>query len=314
MRYIILIFSIFMFLGTAVPKASAQQEGIALVVNEDAITFSDLNQRLHMVIVSSGLPDNQDIRSKLLPQVVASLVEEQIKLQEARALEISISTKETDGGFATIAQQNNMSTEQFKAMVKQTGIHIATMERQIRAQIAWSKVVQKKIRPQITVTDTDIDAELSHLASSKGMSQYLLAEIFLPIEAPEEETEIRQLSARLLAEMKKGAPFSRIAQQFSKAPGAAQGGDIGWVGQSQLSSELVSALKGLAVNNISQPIRTPTGYHILFLRDKREITDETLPSREDVMNIIGTERLERKARRYLLDLKSSAFVDNRIGS
>ncbi len=293
----------------------AREEGIAAVVNEDAISFSDLNDRMTMIIASSGLPDSEEIRQKLAQQVINSLIEEQLKLQEARSAEINVDEEEIQKGLATIAQQNQIPVDKFEAMIKGSGINIATMHRQIESQIAWTKVVQAKIRPKITVTDTDIDSRFAQLASNKGEVEYRLAEIFLPVDTPESEADTRQLAQNLVKEIKSGkAPFFKLAQQFSKAAGAAQGGDMGWVQHSQIAEELSEGAQKLTKNEVSAPIRSISGYHILHLLDQREISDETLPTREQVMSIIGTERLERLQRRYLLDLKSAAFVENRVGS
>lgn len=294
--------------------SQAQSEGIAAVVNADAISESDMNDRLNMVLVTSGLPNNAEVRSKLAPQVIGSLIEEQIKLQEARALEIEVPSEEIEQGFATIAQQNNIPPDKFKDVLKQSGINIDTMRRQIESQIAWSKVVQKKLRPQVIVSDNDIDAVLDRLSSNKGLTEYLLAEIFLPVDDPQAENDTRQLAQKLSSEIKKGAPFFKLAQQFSKAAGAAQGGDMGWIQQAQLPEELAQSAQQLEKDAASDPIRSLSGYHILYLRDKRQISDETMPGRDQVMTQIGLERLERLQRRYLLDLKSAAFIENRVGS
>ena len=87
---------------------------------------------------------------------------------------------------------------------------------------------------------------------------------------------------------------------------------MGWVQQGQLAEELEQALAGMQQGQVSAPIRSQSGYHILLLREKRVISEETLPSEEEMMNIIGTQRLERMQRRHLQDLKTAAFIENRV--
>jgi peptidyl-prolyl cis-trans isomerase SurA len=301
-------------LSLAAP-VNANQEGIAAVVNQDVISMSDLNDRTTLIIVSSGLPNTQDIRTKLTKQVMEGLIEEQLMLQEAERREIKISDSEVQQGFAALAQQNKISPEEFQKAVQQSGVNLATMRRQIRAQMGWSKVIQKAMRPRVTITDSDIDEYLARIASNKGKEEYLLAEIMLPVDTPEQENDVRQLAAKLVSEMRAGkAPFSKVAQQFSKAPGAPTGGDLGWMKQGQLPQELEAPLAYLQPKQMTDPIRTTNGYHILLLRDRRAITDETLPTREAATNTIGLQRLERLQRGYLMDLKSSAFIENRVQS
>ncbi len=292
---------------------AARSESIAVVVNEDAITLSDVNDRMALIIASSGLPNSKDIREKLQLQIIGALVDEQIRLQEARRLDLKITQAEIDQGFATIAQQNNFSPDEFRGMIRKGGLNIKTMEDQIRAQLAWSKVVQAKLRPQVVVSDGDIDNHLERLTANTGKPEYLLSEIFMPVEKPDEEAQTRQLAQKLVQEIRSGkAQFFKVAQQFSKSAGAPQGGDLGWIAQGQLQQELDQILPRIEAGQVSDPVRTASGYHILNVREQRMIAPENLPTREDVMASLGLQRLERLQRRYLLDLKSAAFIENRL--
>ena len=312
-----ILFIVFIGFGLLVhPRfvEAARSESIAMVVNEQAITMSDVNDRMALIIASSGLPNTQDIRDKLMPQILGSLVDERVRMQEAQRLELEVTQPEIDQGFATIAQQNNMTAEDFRKMIARGGLNIATMEDQIRAQIAWGKVIQAKLRPQIVVSDSDIDNYLERLRNNTGQPEYLISEIFLPVGHPDEQAQTQQLALKLVQEIRQGeAPFEKIAQQFSKSPGASQGGDIGWIAGGQLQTELDKKLPVIGKGNVSDPIRTPSGYYILNIRDQRLVTAESLPGRDEVMSTIGVQRLERLQRRYLMDLKSAAFIENRLG-
>ena len=105
--------------------------------------------------------------------------------------------------------------------------------------------------------------------------------------------------------------FPALARQFSKAAGAAQGGDIGWVSAGQLPAEIEAELPASKPGTLIGPIKTPAGLHILLVREKRTRSEENLPNREAITQKIGMERLERMQRRYFLDLRSSAFLENR---
>lgn len=293
--------------------AYAQQENIAIVVNQDAITTWDLNDRLSMVITSSGLPNTPDVRKNLTPQVVNSMIEEQIKMQEARNLGIRITEEDIQSGLRAIAEQNNMPPEDFLKMIESNGINIDTMKRQIRAQIAWTKVIQSELRPEIKISEKDINSAIARLEASLGQKEYLLSEIFLPVEKAEDENEIRKLANQLANDIRaQKVPFFKVAQQFSKAAGAFNGGDLSWVQESQLTKELVSPIKQLSKGQITYPIRASNGYHILLLRDQRVISEENIPDRDAVMNALGTQRLERLQQRHYLDLRATAFVENRV--
>jgi peptidyl-prolyl cis-trans isomerase SurA len=303
------------FLLIAIPAHAAdgsREEGIVATVNEDAITASDLNNRLRLVMASSGMPDQPELRAKFAPQILNVLVEERLKLQEAARDGITVSEQDIDRGFADVAGQNKLTAEQFAGLLAKQGLKPATLRDQIKAQMAWGAVITKKLRPQVEVTDSEVDAELARLEKNIGKNQYLVAEIFLPVDSPKDEPAVKQVADRithLLTE--EHAPFPRVANQFSQSASAARGGDIGWIEQGQLPEQVDQLLATMKPGDLSQPIRTLAGYTIVLLRDKRVVTKETLPSNDDVRQQIGLSRLDRLQRSYLLDLKSSSFIDLR---
>lgn len=292
--------------------AHAGRESIAATVNEEAITTSDVDDRMKLMVVSSGLPASEDLRAKLRPQVVNMLIDERLKMQEAARNDISIKPEDIAGGFETLAKQNNMSAKQFRTVLSAKGIPVSTLERQIESQLAWVQVVQKTLRPQVMVSNADVDDRLRRMEASVGQTEYLLAEIFLAVEDRKSEAEKKGLAARLVTEIReRPAPFQAVARQFSQSASAARGGDLGWVSESQLDPAVAQALKGMAKSSVGAPVRSAAGYHILLLREKRSITKDSLPPREQVMNMVGTDALERLARRRLRDLRDSAFIETR---
>lgn len=303
----------FLCLSGGLRPANAASEKIAATVNDDAVTVSDVEDRMHLILVSSGLPENAEMRSKLKAQVLDTLIEERLRMQEAGRLEIAVTPEEIEKGLATVAAQNNVDVGRFKAMLAAGRINIRTLRDQIESQLAWTQVIQKKLRPQVTIGEADVDERMARLSASVGKTEYLLAEIFLPVESSKDEAQARQLGQRLVAEMReRGAPFPAVARQFSRAAGAARGGDLGWIRAGQLPEALDSAVSKLEKGRITDPVRSANGYHILLLREKRTIAKETLPTREQVLNQIGIEHLDRLQRRYLLDLRSAAFIETRV--
>ena len=297
----------------AVAAPVAAMESIAVVVNDDVISMTDVNDRLRLIMISSGFPDKDEVKQRLLPQIIASLVDEQLMLQEARKEEIAVTQEQVEGGFQQLASQNKSTPEIFKKMLSQGNINPATLERQIKAQIGWSMVVQKKFRSQVNINDNDIDDFIGRIKVDTGKQEFLTSEIMVPIEKPEQETEAKKLVNNIVKTVKANqAPFGRMAQQFSKAPGAQQGGTLGWIQAGQLPPDLDAALITLEQGQISQPIRTSSGYHLLFVQAKRTITEESIPGRDQVRSIIGTQRLERMQARHLMNLKSIAFIENRV--
>lgn len=292
---------------------ATNKEGIAIVVNQDAITYSDVIDRIRLIASSTGLPLNAETEAKLRPQIINVLVDETLKMQEAKALGIKVEGKDIDAGFNAIASQNNFTPEQFKKILQAQGVNPMTLRDQIASQIAWAKIVQKKIRPRVEIMDSDIDAELKKLQKDIGQIQYRVSEIFIPLTDPRKENAARQFTTRVVEELRKRPEaFPKAAQQLSQTPQAANGGDLGFVSLDQMPKEIAAAIPTLVENSISSPIKTLNGFHIITVRGTRTITANDLPSREAILQRLGNEKLERGARRYLQDMTSSAFIETRL--
>lgn len=256
---------------TATKKAPAGQRiGIAAVVNDDIITFSDIEDRIHLY--SLGAPRNlpEEAKQKILQQSIYRLIDEKLQMQEAKSLNITPTDKEVEDGFAMLAAQNKVTPEQFSQGLKQAGVNLQTIYDQIRAELAWTQVVRRKLRPQIVISESEIDTEFDRLQRSSGRIEYRIAEIFLSFDGEASEKNAREQIERLAKEINKGRPFSQAAREFSEAPGAATGGDLGWIEDGVLPSELNNAVAALKPGQLSEPVRTAKGYHLLFLRDMRQ--------------------------------------------
>ena len=286
--------------------------GIAATVNKDAISKSDLNDRMRLIFASSGIKNTKQNSAKLRPQALNSLIEEQLKLQEAARQNLTVSQEEIDNGFAALAGQNKLNTEQFSAVLKQQGIPKSTLLSQVKSQIAWTKVIGSILRPQIDVSENDVNAKMQRVKESMGKAEYLTSEIFLPVNTNEEEEKTKQLAQKLIEEIKAGrATFDTIAAQFSKSSGAAENGSLGWVQDGQLPKELDLVVSSLSEGQISPPVRGLSGFHILTVTQRRAVSGATIPTQDEILNSIGLERLERLQQRYLSDIKSAAFIDHR---
>lgn len=253
----------------AAKAAPGSRIGIAVLVNDDVITFSDIENRMRLYML--GAPPNlpEEARQKLLQQTIYRLVDEKLQLQEAKSLNISVTDQEITDGFDMLAAKNKATPEQFRDGLTQAGINLGTMRDQIRAELAWTQVVRRRLRPQIVISETEINTELERLQRSAGRTEYRIAEIFLSFGGPASEKDAYDRIEALAAEVRSGRPFSQLARQFSEAPGAATGGDLGWIEQGTLAADLENAIVGLEPGQLSAPVRTDKGYHLLFLRDVR---------------------------------------------
>lgn len=286
--------------------------GIVATVNKDAISETDVNNRLRLIFASSGIPDTAETRAKVTPQAIDMLIEEQLKIQEAKKNKLDVTEDEIKAAFGNMAEQNKMSPEDFAKVMQKSGIPMNTLLQQIKAQLAWNKVIGAVLRPRIEVSETDINAKMQRLKDNVGKTEYQVSEIFLPVTDVKDDKKIEDLGLKLIEEIKMGrAPFAVVAAQFSKSATAVQGGSLGWVQEGDLPKEQDVVIRSLSDGQISPPIKGLSGYNILTVTGKREISGETLPSDEEVLNSIGLQRLDRLQKRHLADIRSISFIERR---
>jgi peptidyl-prolyl cis-trans isomerase SurA len=299
--------------GLRVQPAAAQESlRIAAVVNDDVITGLDLAVRTRMAILSSSLPDTPEMRNRVARQVLRAMIDERLMLQEAARQNVIVQQSEVDAELTKLAERNGVTLDQFGAYLAQNGVLLEPLAEQVRATIAWSKLVSRQLRPRAVITEEDVDEVLRQAEEAKNQPQRRVSEIFLAVDGPAEEEEVRRSAERLIEQIRSGVPFSAVASQFSDAATAAVGGDVGWVLPGQLAPEVEETLEKMQDGDIAGPVRAAGGYYILQLRGQRSISPDASPEREEVRRVLLNQRLELLARRYLRDLRRDAFVEIRV--
>lgn len=251
--------------------ASAQDsQRIAAVVNDEIISVRDLHNAMRLAVVLARLPDNQETYRRIRGQVLWSLIDETLHLQEARRLSIGATEEEFARAAGVLEQRLGIRRGTFFDFLAANGISRATARRQVRASIVWSRLVRLRFGQVATVADEEIDEVLDLYRRSLGQPQYLVSEILLSSDDPDGEARIRDLATRIHQRLTQpGSDFRAIARQFSASASSAQGGLIGWVTAGQLAPEIEAALAALSPGDVAPPLRTDLGYHIVKLEERR---------------------------------------------
>jgi peptidyl-prolyl cis-trans isomerase SurA len=250
------------------PPVLAQETRIAAVVNDDVISLVDLQQRIRMVLVSSNLEDQPQNRQRVAAQVLRSLVDEKLELQEAKRLGVKIGPEEIEEALGRIETQNRLPKGGLDPYLKERAIDKNTLVEQLRATLAWTKLVRRKLQT-VTISEDEIDDALARAKETEGQPLNRVAEIFLAVDDPRQDDEVHKFAERLFEQMKEGAAFPTLAQQFSQSATAAVGGDIGWVTAGQLGGDMGQVVQRLSPGEVSPPFRAAGGYYIVFLIDRR---------------------------------------------
>jgi len=251
--------------------------GVAAVVNDQIVSEYDLRQRIALVIATSGMQPSPATIHRMRPQVLEQLKTEKLELEEAQRKNLTVSPAEVDKEIDGIVKDNKLTVEQLKNILARDNVAFETLRAQIAVQIAWQKAIEDEYGDRVNITDADVTDELKRIADGANKPHYLVAEIFLGIDNPEQEERIHKAADDLETQIQNGAPFQSIARQFSQSPSAAAGGDIGWVHDGQLAPELNAALEKVQIGGVTPPIRSAGGYYILILRARQEPVGTKIP-------------------------------------
>ncbi len=290
---------------------SADAARIAAIANNKAITVHDVRSRLALVFMSAGIPDTADTRKKLRSQILNRLIVESLQVEEAKRLNISVSDREIAEALAQIEKRNGMPSGQLFKILRGRNISPVTIVDQVKASIAWSKVIRRLMAARIQVSEPEIDEAVAQLNANKDRLVYRILEIYIPFEKNSGGSALRT-TRRLIAEIRRGANFSSLARQFSQASTASEGGDMGFVFEGQLAPELDAAIKRVKPGQVIGPVRTASGYYLLALVSKRPYGAGKPPARKEVANSLFDRKIGVRARKYLRDLRRAAIVDIRI--
>lgn len=262
---------ILLLLSLLMPPGVRGQElqGIAAVVNDDVISMYDLYARLKAVLSSLEIKDSPEVRRELMPQIIRSLVDERLKLQEAKKEKVSVSKSRIEKAVRFLEKKSGVEEGKFEEYLALKGVDFSTLETQIRTDLIWRELIERRLLPLIDVGKEEIDEVIERMKQNKGEPEHLVAEIFLQVDTPGQERKIEATAEKLMGYLKEGRSFPQLASQFSHSASAATGGDIGWVLPGDLDEEVEKALAAMGKNQVVGPIRSLTGFHILLLRDKR---------------------------------------------
>jgi len=251
-------------------------DAVHVVVNDDIITRLELAQRMQVVVQQLQRQDTKlPERGILEKQVLERMILEKLQVQFARENGVRVDDAQLESALQRIAQQNNFeSLAAFRAKLEKDGIDFARFREEIRGEILSVRLREREVDSKLFISDSDIAAYLDTQAKQGNRGEQLqLAHILIVV--PEQATaeNLRSLQRRAeeaLQKMRDGAPFAQIAAGYSDARDALQGGQIGWRPSNELPGLFADALATMQPGQLSDILRSPSGFHILKLIDRRD--------------------------------------------
>lgn len=283
------------------------------VVNDSAITGFDLAQRAQ-ILVALGFPSAspEALRAEALEQ----LVDDRLKLQAGEQIGLVPSAELIEVGIDSFAQQSNLSGAEYRALMSSQGITNQALDDLVVAEVIWLQVVRARFRNRVEPGEAEIDAELA-LIEQRNSFDYRIQEIGLPLTADgRTEQQTFRLAEELSRSLNNGGDFGAAVSQYSRAPSAANGGNVGWVTTERMPPDLLRTLTELEVGQVSRPLPVAGGISIIKLQERRASAGASAAinnpqTREAVRSRLVNQRSNRLAEGMLQEMRRDALIEIR---
>ena len=287
-------------------------DSVVAVVNDDVITRYELDDRLRTVVrqlqkQGTPLPASGVLERQLLERMINDM----LQMQFASESGVRVDDTQLDQAIMRIAQQNNFpSLAEFRARLEEDGIDFRKFREEIRSEIISTRLREREVESKLVISDTEVDNYLANKARAGGAEEeYRLAHILVvvPEQASAEKIQAaRERAEQALNQLKGGADFAQVAAGSSDAKDALKGGDLGWRSSDSIPSLFMNELQNLQPGQTTAVLRSPNGFHLLKLVEKRSSRAAVVITQTRARHIlIKTSEIvsEREAKSRLMEIK-----------
>ena len=247
---------------------------IVAIVDQAVVTEQELESRIATVTAQfkkqgTELPAEAILRKQILER----LITDTLQLQYAAQTGLKVDDNQLDKTIGRIAEQNQLSLAEFTEALAKDGVSMTKFRADIRNEITLARLREREVDGRVNVSESEIDNFLtSQAANNENQDEYEIAHLL--IRTPEEGAteDIQKAKSKVdsaLTELKAGMSFAKVSASFSDAPNALEGGGLGWKKASQMPALFLDALRAMQVGEVSAPLRSPNGFHVLKLNNKR---------------------------------------------
>lgn len=305
------------------PPGATRINGIAAIVNDEIITFREVQREAQPVIAESqkkGLVDDK-ARSDLRKMVLERLIEKKLTDQKVKELGIKIGDDEIRQTIEDVKRQNNnMSQQQLAEALKKQGYTMEQYEAQIREQLERLRLVSMEVRSKVYVSAKEIE---EYYAANRTKyaedEQFHARHIFIKVDekGPAEDLQKAMTKALdILYEARNGKDFAELARQYSDDPAAKKdGGDLGTFKRGEMLADLEQALLPLKPGEVGELVKTPSGLHIVKLEER--ISGKVKPFEKvkaEIEEQLYRTRQDERFSQWLKELRAKASIEIKDGA
>lgn len=301
-------------LCAAAPGERQLVDRVAAVVNDDVITLSEVEAAAKPY----ASPDDGAERKKMLHKdILDQLINERLLSQQIKDAQIEVSDDEVERAMQDILRQNKISEEELQQAVEARGMSMGEYKVDLKSQLIRLKVIDLKVRSRVVVPESDIKAEYDSRTRGEVKEEMVtIRHLFFrwgESPDPEEKARVMARAEAARARLVQGEDFAEVAKALSEGPTAAQGGGLGELARKGLLPELDKAIKPLEAGQLSPPVETANGVHVVLLEARR--FKEGTPYgelRDRIYQELYQRRVEEQMKLWLEELRASSAVDVRI--
>ena len=259
------------------PAAAAQTtlDTIVAIVDESVITRRELSNRIKLVKVdfkqSRRRVPSDDVLQR---QVLEALINDSLLLQEARRRGIKITDSQLNQQMQGMARQNQMSLSDFRQALLADGLDYDKYREAVRRELTITTLSRQYSQRNATISEAEVDDFIRQSGSDTASFEYLLSHILIALPdaaSPAQITAAQQTAAEIMSRLDQGEEFDQLANTFSAGDTALQGGDLGWRKKAQIPSLFTAAVLAMEPGGYAGPIRSPSGIHIVYLKQRRDL-------------------------------------------
>jgi parvulin-like peptidyl-prolyl isomerase len=295
---------------------------VAAVVNNEIVTLGEVlkraNTELQRVDQEGTTVDRQKKREEITKRVLDQLIDEKVIDQELRDLKITIDDKQVEASMQEVAKRYNFTADQMAQAVANEGMTMAEYREQMRKQLGRYQLIREKVQKKVKVSEADIRSEYDRMTRDEGKEMEVhVRHIVIQVaeSAPPAEVEKALAKAQAIAVQARqpGVDFAELAKKTSEGSSAADGGDLGFFKRGAMVPAFENVAYALKPGEVSDPVRTSLGWHVIKLEEIRAIGLPPLAElKPQIEEKLRREQSERASAQYIQQLRQAAVVENKI--
>jgi peptidyl-prolyl cis-trans isomerase SurA len=295
-------------------------EKVAAVVGDNIILASEVEEKAGPLLAEAGrIPDpgkRQARATALRREVLDRLIDDELILQQAADLKLTITSEQVDQSIDEIKRQNNITDEQLAEALRGQGMSMAAYRADLKRQLLRFRVINIAVGSRVSISDEEVKAYYERHMKSGGNVQVRASHIFvaIPDGADAATVKEKQVQAeKLLERARAGEDFAKLAKQYSDdAATRGDGGDLGTFGKDMLPKAIEELVFNMKVGEIRGPVRADRGFHVLKLVERKAKDPKPLADVQDDIRLqLRQKEMERQTKTYIADLRKKTLVDIR---